>query len=118
MRAAIYLPLNLSATGLPRTPHTAQVRIAELSHEARTQKWVREAFVNGSPGGRKDATALRHWLADRIEQAQCDKLAAGKGKARSLDASLQAAEAVLDSYNTAFHELTRQVRRQSYARPR
>jgi hypothetical protein len=69
------------------------------------QGWVREAFCSGNPGGRKDVRELRQWLVHQLQQAGHRS----PGEEGNAVVSLKDAEHALDSYNAAFHELTRQV---------
>ena len=69
------------------------------------QKWSLECFVQGRSPSRNDVRQLREWLTERVERLRRTY----KSSERERDNTFMYAEQVIDVYNSAFHELTRQV---------
>jgi hypothetical protein len=74
------------------------------SNHFHLQTWSQEEFKSKQPTGRQDAVDLRAWLHNQL-----DHLNANTAEGASKEAMLEYAETAIDLYNTAFHELTRQV---------
>eukprot|EP00892_Ulva_mutabilis_P006671 jgi/Ulvmu1/4376/UM002_0101.1 len=74
-------------------------------HSSRAREWTLSCLLDSKPCGRFDVRELREWIQSRLQRLsqRC------AGQEDEQPARLKYAEQVVDIYNAAFQELTRQV---------
>jgi hypothetical protein len=87
----------------PLRSKSSAVRGSEACKPSRDARaWSVTTFTKTRPAGRQEARELRTWLRQQLDKIE------SKSR-RDHCGALEYAENVVDVYNTAFHELTRQV---------
>lgn len=115
-RVLARMPGACTLTASGRKGHLAEVTLSIMDSVGRTpaadappssvQAWSLGAFERQIPSGRKNVLELQTWLRDQMVTLNAAATVTGDQSADLFSY----AEKMLDLYNMAFHELTRQVR--------